>query len=208
MLRLAFGLAGVTLGVGCADPETVPPPEDAGSDVAPVPCKLGYLGDRAREPEIKLTALGVDGTSTDLAEGGNVPIITPPQGGRVLFVGARVTNILPCSATITGSLRDPDTRQLRADKRTVNFAPTGDGWGGSVDADIATFANIPVCPNQWASRNIFDSSFELTIAIADKEARQAEKSIHVTPVCAEPGALLSECTCICKQGYVLGERCP
>ena len=43
-------------------------------------------------------------------------------------------------------------------------------------------------------------------ALTDRENRTLTKKIHVTPECGEPDNL-SECLCICKANYVLGEAC-
>jgi len=100
--------------------------------------------------------LGTNGVSTPVQSGGTVPLVTPPQGGRVIFLGVRATNVDPCAVKITGAIRDPATKQVRVDARTVNLSPSGDGYGVSVDSSISSFANVPVCPNEWASTDAFD----------------------------------------------------
>jgi len=205
--RAAALLAAILLAplafAGCPDPEPPPPPptSDAGS------CPLGYLGDPEADPQIEITALAPDYTSQPVAEGDTVSILFPPQGGRVIFAGVRATNVNPCAVEITGALRDTCSNHVRFDIRTVNLTPQGDGWGASLETDIASFANIPVCHNQWSDRDVFDKDYELTVAILDRQGKKAEKTILVRPLCDEPG-YEQECLCICKQGYVLGEACP
>ncbi len=126
----------------------------------------------------------------------------------MIFVGVRVTNIDPCLMKLSGALRDLTTTpgQVRLDNRTVNLVPTGDGFGASLDVDISTFSNIPVCPNQWASADVFDQTFELEIRVDDKGGRTATKKVKVVPRCSEIGKE-AECFCICRKGYKLGEVC-
>ncbi len=190
---------------GHPDPSTT---NDAGSgtDSSNPSCALGFLGTAGQPVQLKLTVRGVDLTSTDIADGSRIPLILPPQGGRVVFVGASATNLSACGVTLTGSIRDTTTSQVRVDARTVNLQPTGDGWGASSDGDISTFSNIPLCPNQWASTDAFEHPFELTVTVKDPAGNKATKTISVTPFCAEP-TYAAECLCECQKGYVLGQTC-
>lgn len=181
-------------------------PEPAGPvDSGPM-CTLAFIGDKSKPLEIVLTVRDAMGRSIPLNEGDDVPLIFPPQGGRVVFVGARVNNVDPCAVKLSGAIRDVATNQVRVDNRTVNLVLGSDGWGGGVDEDISTFSNVPMCPNQWASTDAFDKPFRVEITVQDKTGRSASKQAMVTPRCAEP-ANLEECLCICKNGYVLGETC-
>jgi hypothetical protein len=174
---------------------------------------VGFLGDPASPPALDLLVLRADDTVAPLADGDHVPMLFPPQGGRVIFVGVRVTNVDACGLQLTGALRDEATRQVSLDSRTVDLVPTGDGYGASaagsepVTAAIASFANVPTCPNQWASTDIFGHEFGLEVSIKDRGGRTMTKAIHVTPECGEPENL-GECLCICAAGYVLGQMCP
>lgn len=197
------------------------PQGDAGPDSAVVdapsfPCDAGFLGDPAQSPIIELRALKADGTDVPLNDGDDLAVIFPPQGGRVAFVGVRALNLDACGVQITGALRDPSTQQLRADGRTLNLDREPDGWGTSghgttakieESALIGNYSNIPLCPNQWASTNVYDTTFELEVLVVDRGKRQVSKTIKVTPRCAEPGDKEVACRCLCKKGYVLGEAC-
>jgi len=169
-------------------------------------CGLGFLGDEQKPVELKVTVRGADLVSKELANGGEAPMILPPQGGRVIFVGVRVTNLSPCGVELSGTLRDKGSGETRLDARVVNLKPTGDGWGTSTDSDISTFSMIPTCPNQWASTDVFGHTFELTVSVTDKGGRTAEAKLDVVPTCAEP-ANQAECTCQCTKGYTLGQTC-
>lgn len=169
-------------------------------------CSLGFLGDPAEPVELEITVRGPDQLSKKLEPGGEAAMILPPQGGRVIFVGVRATNIGACGVELTGTLRDKTSGQIRVDGRTTNLKPTGDGWGGSVDTDISTFSNIPVCPNQWATTDMFGNTFELEVSVEDKEGRTASAKLDVVPACSEKEHE-AECLCQCKLGYTLGQTC-
>ena len=195
----------LTLGVSaacwnCTSPSPLPTP-DAGPS-----CPLPFLGKEGEAPAVELTALRADSTSVKVLDGDPVAMILPPQGGRVIFAGVRATNIEPCGVTLTGVLRDLVTRQVRVDRRTINLRALGDGWGGSDDDDISSFANVPVCPNQWATADLYGAEYELSIVLTDQHGHEVTSAAKVIPACAEPDNW-AECTCICKSGYVLGQRC-
>ena len=217
LVLAALGAPAALLG-GCPSGDDVGP-VDAGRDTAidsQSVCPAGFLGDPAKEPMIELRALKADGTDVPLNDGDDLAVIFPPQGGRVAFVGVRAINLDGCGVQITGALRDLSTLQIRADGRTLNLDREPDGWGTSGhgttakiedSALIGNYSNIPLCPNQWASANIFDHTFELEVQVQDRRKKLVSKKIKVTPRCAEPGAKETACRCLCKLGYVLGETC-
>ncbi len=174
-------------------------------DAAPA-CKLPFLGEAGKPVQLEVTVADGSGVSKPLKDGDRVPLIDPPQGGRVIFIGARATNIDACAVKLSGAIRDPLSKQVRFDNRTINLVPTGDGWGASGEGVISNFSNIPLCPNQWSDQDAFEKEYELTISVADKSGHTATRTLKVTPFCAEP-AKLDACLCICKKGYVLGEKC-
>jgi hypothetical protein len=204
---------GAALLAGCPD-EAVSPPVEAGAEAST--CAAGYLGDPNAPIQMELRALEVDGKDVPLNDGDELAIIFPPQGGRVAFVGLRATNLDGCAVQITGALRDPTTKQVRLDGRTVNlkrqddgFGVTGQGAGTNLadSAEIGDYSNVPLCPNQWASKDIYDQPFELEFLVRDRSGKQTAKKITVTPRCAEPDAKETSCRCLCREGYVLGEAC-
>lgn len=183
----------------CGDDGEPPPPvEDA--------CALGYLGEEGADLQMEVIALGSSGAARPVSDGDGVDIVMPPQGGRVIFLGVRATNLSACAVQLSGSLRDTETGRVMSESRTVNLKPAGDGWGASVDADISTFANVGVCPNNWSGRNLFDEDYEIVVQVKDREGRTAKQVRQVRPACNEPEFEV-ECRCICKHGYILGEAC-
>jgi hypothetical protein len=182
---------------------------DGGHDTCPA---VGFLGDEAGAPDFDMQVLEADQTVAVLNDGDSVPLLLPPQGGRVLFVGVRATNVDGCGLQLTGALRDLTTNQVQVDARTVNLIDTGDGYGVSGTPDtaastaISSFSNIAACPNEWSPTNIYGTPYGVEVTIQDREGRTLTKKIKVTPECGEP-ANVEQCLCICKGGYVLGESC-
>lgn len=225
MIRRALIVLAATplllLVAGCPDDEPASPREDAsvdgGSDVSLTSvCPTGYLGEPSAEASIELRALRADGTDVPLEDGDDLAVLFPPQGGRVSFVGVRALNVDGCGMQIVGALRDPLSKQIRLDGRTVNLRRESDGWGttgrGTTtniedSAEIGDYSNIPLCPNQWADQDVFDKGFELEVMITDRRKKTATKKIAVVPRCAEPGDKETACRCLCRSGYVLGETC-
>jgi hypothetical protein len=201
------------LGTGCPDRATSSGPPDGAS---PPACAAGYLGDPNAPATIELRALSATGEDVALEDGGDLAVLFPPQGGRVAFVGVRALNVDGCGLQILGALRDTTTKQLRLDGRTVNLRREPDGWGTTGrgtsanvadSAEIGDYSNVPLCPNQWASMNVYDVPFELEVRITDRSKKTASKTITVIPRCAEPGPREVACRCLCRVGYVLGEAC-
>ena len=206
IVMIAAAASSLALGLGSSGcgPDPTPPPIDAGEDAKS--CALAYLGDKTKAPELLLLALGADYKAAPISDGASVALLFPPQGGRVVFVGVRATNLDPCGVKLAGAMRDVTSKQVRIDTRTINLEAAGDGWGQSSADDIASYANVPMCPNQWSATNIYGTEYEVEVTLTDRDKREVTKTIHVTPACAEP-ALFAECSCICKGGYVLGETC-
>ena len=173
------------------------PLASAGCEPSPAsggPCTVGFLGSRSAPPELEVLVVRPDDTVAPLADGGGVSLMLPPQGGRVVFVGARATNVDGCGLQLTGALRDatPARGHVSVDVRTINLTPTGDGWGvsgaGVVSASISSFANIPACPNNWSSTDVFGQPYQVELTIVDREGRTATRSLHVTPSCDQPAS--------------------
>jgi hypothetical protein len=180
----------------CGDDETVP--------VAPV-CTLAFVG-KARDAlalvPVQRTASGM---LAELEDGGALDVVFPPQGGRVAFVGVRARNVDPCEVTLKGVLRDTASNKVRFDTRITNLMVDGEE-ARSDEREIATFSNIPLCPNQWSSADVFDQAYELEIVLTERGGRKLERTLAVTPRCAEPEREAA-CKCMCKHGYELGEPC-
>ncbi len=187
-----------------------PPPDPVEDGGVIGGCKLPFVGDPNAPMEMNVVAINPDYQLETLEEGSDVSIMTPPQEGRVLFIGVRARNVNPCAVRLTGALRDPVSKQVRLDSRIINLQVTADGYGQSDITDptigIFNFANIAVCPNQWSSQDLMDVPYELTVSLTDKEERKVTKVMKVVPRCNEPGHI-EVCRCRCDSEYTLGIDC-
>jgi hypothetical protein len=197
MLLAACGNGGVT------------PPADA--PAAADACS-GFVGDPARPVEVEILVRDAAGAVGPVADGADVPLVQPPQGGKVIFAGVRARNLDTCGPVqILGSVRDgtaPTDRIVGLDGRPIDLVPAGDGWAESREPmQLSSYANIPVCPNHTSSRDLFGEDYQLTVSVLDSDDRRGSRSVIVRPFCAEPQHEAG-CLCTCKQGYRLGEQCP
>jgi hypothetical protein len=178
--------------------------EDAADGGSTTSCPIG---DPSQPIEMMIVDRTVNG-SIEITQD-RVPLILPPQGGKVIFVGVRATNLDGCPIIITASLSDIcDQSIIQLDMRPVTLEATGDGWGEPKQpAEIINYSNLPACPAAAATRNIQGEPYALTVQIQDKTGRTAAKSLQVTPFCAQ-SEIYNDCLCECTKGAVLGATCP
>jgi len=159
-----------------------------------------FVGDEGLEPEIEIVYRSVDGRVTDIVSGGEIPLIQPPQGGRVILVSARVRNFNRCNAQITARLIDPcNDVVIAAEVRTVTLIE--DGSGGAVPyqpAELQNYANLLACPAVGAERDVEGEPYVIEISMIDANGRRASAELDVVPVCAEP-ELEDQCKCVCDE---------
>ncbi len=167
-----------------------------------------FIGDPALPAEIELVVMQVGGGFVPIVEGGSVPIMKPPQGGKVIAPGVLARNLDGCGLTINASLRDECTgKLLGVEQRPINLRARADGWGEPQDpVQLSNYSNLATCPRPIASRDVEDEPYLLAIKVTDKRGRVAERSVHVVPVCAEPENAV-ECRCECDADYALGDMC-
>ncbi|MGH7271445.1 MAG: hypothetical protein ACREJ3_13530, partial [Polyangiaceae bacterium] len=141
--------------IGCAACSS---PQSESSDGGGEPCSAVFLGDAGGAPDFDFIVIGADGSVAPLSDGGTVMLVAPPQGGRVIYVGVRATNVDGCGLQLKGALRDEASGKVTVDMRTINLIPEGGGWGASGTASApvaANFANVAACPNGWSSTDLF-----------------------------------------------------
>src|SRR5689334_14971406 len=77
-------------------------PPEAPDSVARCP-----IGDPTQPAQLEITHLGANGDPVMTTDGAMVPLFSPVQGGgRVVYLGARATNLDGCHAEITVSFGD------------------------------------------------------------------------------------------------------
>ncbi|NUP13730.1 MAG: hypothetical protein HOW73_47445 [Polyangiaceae bacterium] len=180
----------------------------------PNTCTVGFLGDENAEPELEAFFFGADEADHPITDASVLDLIEPPQGGRIIFVGARARNVDGCGVVLTASLRDPTTNQIRFDTRSANLIVEDDGWGTVKPTDLSVYSNIPACQNSWSAQTLYEDGYRLEVKLVDSAGRVAEKSFDVHAQCTElsqarPSGpdVLDECLCICREGYQIGDTC-
>jgi hypothetical protein len=139
---------------------------------------------------------------------GAVPLIEPPQGGQVVFVGVRARHLDGCGLDLTASLREVGSDKVLAfDRRAVDLALGADAWGVPPrPAEISGFANVPACPIAALSTNVQDQPHMIDVRVRDRTGRTAGATLDVVPVCSEP-SLAGLCACECSQGGLRSAVC-
>jgi hypothetical protein len=155
------------------------------------------IGEPGGPITLEVVARSPNGVAEAVTEGGVVTLEEAPQGGYVIFAGARASNLDGCAVELEASLRDVCSgRVVSIEGRPVDLAVGADGVGAPKDpAELTNYANLSVCPNAALGRDAFGQPYLLELRITDAEGRTAQTSVHVTPVCAEPS---SPCVCECR----------
>lgn len=170
----------------------------------------GFVGDQALPAEAEILVMDAAGQVAPIAGGARVPLVEPPQGGKVIFATVRARNLDSCAVQLTGYLRDGAGEAspiVGLERRPVDFKLGDDGWAYPAEpAQLSSYANIPLCPNLASTRDIYEQPYPLTIDVVDGGGRRASAGVTVTPYCSEP-AREAECLCTCGVDYTLGE-CP
>jgi hypothetical protein len=150
----------------------------------------------------------VKATLTDLAAGAAIDLIYPPQGGFVVFVGARVRNLTDGVVELRGRLLDATGALTAEDARTVAMRrDASDPFLWLPDLTSYTnVSNIPVCPSQSATDR-FNVPFTLEVAVSEPSTgRSASGTVAVTTACRQlDPTQLALCRCECAGGFFLGK---
>lgn len=178
---------------------------DDGPPDAAVTC---FVGDPGAPPEMQLVHHTASGQPLAFTDNGTVPLILPPQGGKVMLVGVRAKNLDGCPLTIATALIDPCTQAVVAlERRPVLMEEQADGWLAPLQpAEISNYSNLPACPRANLTRDVHGQAYELVVSIEDKAKRKVERRVMITPTCNQP-EFQEQCECECSQGYTLGGTC-
>lgn len=192
-LRLASGLIALAALAACPSP-----------DPEPLRC---FVGDPAAPPELVLIHQTASGTIAVTREDQTVPLLQPPQGGRVMFIGVRARNLDGCPVTITAALFDTCSEDVIAlERRPIRLEPTADGWLEPLQPhEISNYSNLPACPRAGLTRDVHGEPYRLLVSIEDKDGRRVEATRIIVPTCA--GLFAETCPCECSRDYILGEAC-
>jgi hypothetical protein len=137
-------------------------------------------------------------TQKPITSGADVTLQPPPQGGFVLFLGARVSGLGEETVQLAGRLHE-GARIVTQDERLSMLVRDGESW----IPDLRSFtnvANVPVCP-QITSTPLYDRGYDLEIEVTEwKSKRAARARIPVTLRC--PMADAARCMCVCGPDYM------
>lgn len=167
-----------------------------------------FVGDPNAPLEVEPIYRTVAGEMAPLADGGDVPLILPPQGGKVFLVGVRARNLDVCSVRISAAVIDDcGGRVVARDGRPVFLVPDADGWAVPRQPhELSDYANVPACPSFGTDRDVNGEKYRLVLSIVDGGGRTVDLERQVVPICAEP-QFAAQCECECDRSYILGRAC-
>jgi hypothetical protein len=193
---LAFGLA--------CEPD---PPEPSEGEGEGEPC---FFGDPAAAPEGELVWRTLDGRMESFVDGQTLPLILPPQGGKIVLLGARLRNI-GCTLTVTaGAFDDCKGVFLGIDGRPLQLVwNDATGWAEPAFPDtLNNYGNVAMCFNNNSGRDTNDEEYRFDVRIEDVDdpSRTLTLSGRATPVCAED-AFADDCDCECDVDFSFDKSC-
>jgi hypothetical protein len=167
-----------------------------------------FMGDVSKPVELEVIHRAADGKYEATEDMSEVPLIQPPQGGKILFVGVRARNLDGCGLTLATALVEPETGAVVSlERRPVTLEPGDDDWmSPQRPKEASNYSNLPACPRADLARSVVGEVYELRVNITDSAGRKAATSIQVVPTCGEP-ALSALCHCECSKDYKLGGGC-
>jgi hypothetical protein len=191
----------------CGPRSPVHEPVDAGTD--------GSVGPFDGGPVLVLPGqfTGENEALRMLSDGDPVDLVQPPQGGHVIFIGAKVQNLAPEIDTVDLSVRFRRLGSgsiIQEERRTIVMRPV-DGEPGWKQPDLRSrsqFGQPALCPD-YDHEDIVGTELTLEVEVTPIYVLSPVTSGGVRRVVATCDRALDEalCLCECTANYVLG-RCP
>jgi hypothetical protein len=181
-----------------ADPDAAPVVDhDASPDA--IPCTS--VGDLSQPAQMQVVTQTLDGLTAPVEDGAELTLINPPQGGKILLVGVRVTNVDLCDATIQVALKDLVTARVAGlERRPVAWRIADDGFAEPAQPDqLSDYANVPVCPSASIDQDIDGNPWQLEVRFYDHAQHATEQLLTVTPSCAtdpDPASCMCQCAAV------------
>jgi hypothetical protein len=164
-------------------------------------CSVGFIGDRTQPVAVEaLITDGIQPMLSPIAPGQAIPLERPPQGGFVLYVGARVRNADGCGIELRGELFDVSGVQAGSDGRTTNLLLQPDGSGEPDPTQVSEVANVSACPDTYPF-DITGHTFTLRMTVTDRGGRRGSTELPVVPTCDPKDP---DCFCLCRAGWQPG----
>jgi hypothetical protein len=173
---------------------------------------LGLLGCGAAAPSptapLTVTPAGYDAaamTLTDLAPGGPIDLVFPPQGGFVLFVGGRVRGLDDGNVEMRAQMIDPGSQAVIAENKRVVTLQRDAADAGSWIPDLRSFQNVPnvtMCPSTSAT-DVFDVPLTLQLTVTElSSGRVGMATLSTVPSCRQTDPKqLALCKCECAANW-------
>lgn len=122
---------------------------------------------------------------SDVTDGSQVPLMSAPQGGHIMLVGARVRTSKDCQLAATASLRDPVTnRVIGLEQRPLLLERGTNGWAMPMQG-LAAMPNVAVCPSSVTTM-IVDHPFLLEVSLATLDGEPLVTThAMITPTCPD-----------------------
>ncbi len=153
-----------------------------GGDDAPSACEL--TGDL--DAEIVFADQG--GAVMRVADQPNVPLVSAPQGGHILLIGARVrASVESCSVEVNAALRDPTTsRVIGLEQRPMTISSYGGEWAGPPPSiGLSDLANVAVCPSSVVTTSIDAHPYQVEVRVVAAGIAIANATATITPTCSD-----------------------
>ena len=148
-----------------------------------------------------------------IGDGDRIPLSFPPQGGFVLFVGARMRGLTDSSVELRTRVLDPATAELvTGDARDIDLVPDPE-TPGAVIPDLRSYTNvdnITACPLAW-SADIRDRPYVLEAEVTEYSTHRVGRSRRtITPTCGAGNDVnhAALCRCLCETGFAPGKCSP
>jgi hypothetical protein len=141
---------------------------------------------------------------TDLVDGATLSLQMPPQGGQVVFVGARVRGLASSLVQLTARLVAGDGSEIGVDTRESSFVAEP-GNAALMIPDLHSFAgvsNVPVCPGA-TSASLDGAHTRLTVTVSEAgSGRMGVATLATILRCQQTDASVrARCQCECAPGY-------
>jgi hypothetical protein len=155
------------------------------------------VGDASAPIELQLVSM-----MGPLMDGDAIGLSVPPQGGFVIYAGARARNLRACNVTMRAHLIDPGSGNAltNLDQRSADLLLETSGYWGPATKNLEfDLPNIPACPDALGV-GIADREAILEVTVTDSAGKTARGSVRVVPRCNR----LPRCSCVCGPNYQPG----
>jgi hypothetical protein len=206
LVCLAAGCSGSSATLAALDPADAGDPADV--DAA------AWSDDTTRsEPMLVLPAefLAENSPLKMLVDGDDVELRTPPQGGHILTISAKVKNFPGRAAQLRATVRDAKTNVILAEEsRTVAMldVPGEPGFKQPNLSSTSQASQVPVCPD-YGQSDVVDREYALEVQVTTLEVTTplvAQASRLVVPRCSPEDVVgIATCRCECSANYELGK---